>query len=93
MQEYINNNKIIQKEILSLLASDQNGDEIDFDEFVKQVNDQKVLEDEDEFRLLLHLISSISQNHHRSPNFFSIIEKILLLFKNEYTFKEWNFRT
>lgn len=84
IQEYISCKKEIQKEILSLFTLDQNGDNVDLEKFTKKIKDQKILDDEHEFRLLLHLISNISKNHHRSPNFFNIIEKILLLFKAEF---------
>ena len=84
MQEYINCKKEIQNEFLYLFGIDQDNGDVSLDSFIRLVNDQKILEDENEFKSLLHLIYEISLNHHRSPNFFNIIDNILLSFEKEF---------
>ena len=45
--------------------------------------DLKIGDNKHEFRLVLHFISSISENHFREPAFFDKIERSLRYFKDD----------
>lgn len=47
------------------------------------IDDQNILKNREDFKLFLHLLVSISNDHYRYPNFFEKIERILLDFKAE----------
>ena len=44
----------------------------------------KFCSNRNELSLFLHLISKISENHKRNPDFFNKIEKLILLFEEEF---------
>ena len=72
----------IQEIIFSILNENlyQN---LSFQDFIQYLEDQKIRENPHEIKLILHLISRISQNHHRTEQFFYKIEFILKTFKEE----------
>ncbi|KAK8837055.1 hypothetical protein M9Y10_037104 [Tritrichomonas musculus] len=73
---FLSRMKNTQEKILSFLDSDQNREE-DLQVLLRYFQDQKICEDKVEFKALLHLISKISNNYHRSTNFICKIEQIL----------------
>ena len=76
--EYINKLIQIQEPLLNFLEND------DIQNFeTKYLDDLKIKENKHKMRILLYLISKISQNHHRNPNFIDKVEKILLTYKKE----------
>lgn len=77
--EYVNKMKPIQQLILNFLENE----EADFQTSIEYFDDQKIRENKQELQDLLHLISKISNNHHRSPNFFIKIEHILKTFQDK----------
>ncbi len=76
LQEYINEMKKIQEHILQFIENDDIIEE-NFQNLNQQLNDQKILENRSFFKQFLHIVSSISNNHYRSPTFFSKIERVL----------------
>ena len=81
-KEYFDTMKDIQENILNFLEEKDNSEEI-FIILESKFNDKKIKDHLYELLSLLHLISKIGNNHHRFPNFFSKIERILLIFKED----------
>ena len=69
--------KEIQDFMIDYVDGDDQENELDFFDKYKTYIDQQKL------GILLHLLSKISNNHHRSSHFFLRIEEILLYFKTE----------
>ncbi|KAK8842482.1 hypothetical protein M9Y10_026071 [Tritrichomonas musculus] len=84
LQNYLHKIKKIQNSVLQYIDDEQNLEE-NFQNLLQMLNDQKILEDRPTFKLILHLISTISNNHHRSPTFSSKFERILNQIKNDIT--------
>ena len=80
LEKYLDTMRNIQENLLVFLEDDSNTEE-NFQNLLKILDDQRINENRQNFKLLLHLIVKISKNHHRGPNFFSKIEKILRNFK------------
>ena len=62
--------------------------ENDFEESFQNLNkyfeDHKIFQDKDQMKIILHAISSISDNHHRGPDHFCKIERILKILSNSF---------
>lgn len=82
--EYINEMKNVEDCLLQYLEEEE-------DSLMKEnlkillckINDLQILKNKHELNLLLHLISEVSNNHFRFPNFKKKIEKILISIKEE----------
>ena len=81
-QEYLNIMKDIQENILTFLEEEDNSEE-NFIILKSKFEDTRIKDHLYELLSLLHLISKIGNNHHRFPNFFRKIERILLIFKED----------
>ena len=81
IQQYIDRKKVIQSKILEFIDDESNAEE-DYQNFINSINNIEIEKNSDELQSILYLISKISNNHHRSSNFFSKIEKILLFLQN-----------
>ena len=81
-QEYLDTMKDIQENILNFLEEKENSEE-NFIILENKFEGNKIKDHSYELLSLLHLISKIGNNHHRFPNFFSKIERILLIFKED----------
>ena len=82
ISDYIKKNKEIQETLLDFIDKQDNLEE-NFHNFQLSFQENKIADDKHEFKLLLHFIASISDNHYRESNFFDKIEKILLNFQEE----------
>ncbi|KAK8883271.1 hypothetical protein M9Y10_045922 [Tritrichomonas musculus] len=80
--EYLDKNKNIQDALLTFLENEINTEE-DFQKLILIINKQKIINDKHEFTLFLHLLSKISQNHYRNPDFISKIKRILKNFEKD----------
>ena len=78
--EYSEKMWYIQEIILEYLEKSEN-QELIFQNFIKYLEDQKILEDQYDTLEILNMLLKISNNHHRTMNFFSKIERILKLFQ------------
>ena len=82
IEQFLEENKSIQKNIFDYLDYD-----IDIEEKYQNLknlfDDIKIHSDQYKIKLLFKLIVQISNNHHRERNFFSKIDQILLLFKDD----------
>ena len=81
-EEYLGTMKDIQENILTFLEEKDNSEE-NFIILESKFIDSKIKDHLYELLSLLHLISKIGNNHHRFPNFFRKIERILLIFKED----------
>ena len=79
--EIVNQMKIIQSTLLEFLE-DNSDTEDKYQNFIDLATNPQIIEDQYEFKLLLHLISKIESNHQRVHNFISKIEQILKHFKD-----------
>ena len=82
LKDYFAKMKNYEELILQFL--DNNDDvENSFKSLINIFKTQKVSENKNELKLLLHLICEISDNYHRSLNFFNKIDQILKFFEND----------
>ena len=82
MEETVEKMKIIQKLLLDFLEDESNSEE-NYEILIKNIADQKIIDDKYEFKSLLYLINNIGKNHQRVCNFICKIEQILSNFKIE----------
>ena len=78
--------KTIQETFLDYLDDDENN-EANFGKLNQLLEDAKIQDNKQDFRLFLHFILKVANNHHRCPNFYSKIDRILQDFSddlNEY---------
>lgn len=75
-QEYLGIKQEMYEHFMSLIE-DENDIEEDFEEIIKIIQKAKCQENSTEFKGLLHLISELDKNHHRSSTLFTKIEGIL----------------
>ena len=80
IQEYLTDMKNIQKNILYFLETETE-QELNFQNLIDFFDERVIIEHKHELKSTLYLISKISQNHHRGPDFFSKIERIIKHFK------------
>lgn len=74
--------KDIQENLLSFLDSEGHPEE-DFQQFSDNLNNQQILGNGQYLNEFLQLLSKVSNNHHRTKNFFTKIERILDLLNND----------
>ena len=82
INEYLKKMKHIQKHILDFLENEKSSTE-DYQSLINFFQKQKVKEDKSQLKSTLYILLKISNNHHRTPNFFPKIEQILQFFKAE----------
>lgn len=82
IENYIEKMKDFQEIILEYIDNEDE-DVSNFPNIIDFFSDQKTEIKRDELRSILDLISNISKNHHRIPNFFSKIGHILLQIKEK----------
>ena len=83
ISEYITNKKEIQNKLITFL-DDNDSDYADkLKELIQYLGDNKIQEDENEFRAFLYLLLFIHCNHHRNPNFLKKIDSIIINYQNE----------
>lgn len=70
--------KNIQEECLDFLNNEENPDE-NLTNLYQLFEDSKIRDFQHEFRLFLHIIVNISNNHHRGPNFFSVMRELIII--------------
>lgn len=78
IQEYIEKKKVIQSLLLNYIENDNK--EETFQNLIKSIEDQKILNNHHEFKLLLCLILKVANNQYRTSDFFFKIEKIFNVF-------------
>ena len=79
-ETFVEKMKSIQNSLLEFLEEESDGDD-KYENFINLVSTQQIINDEHEFNALLRLINSIVNNHYRSRNFISKVERVLRQFK------------
>lgn len=79
--ESVERMKTIQDYILNFIEHGYDIEE-NYEKINKFINESKILSNEHEFKMLVHLIASIIANHNRLPSFFEKFEQILNLIKD-----------
>ena len=67
--------KDIYSALIDFIEADD-GHEAEFKTLIDVLKKQEILENKDEVQLMFQLISQISDNHHRTPDFFDKLDKI-----------------
>ena len=79
-QSFLQKMKEIQEDIIKFIDEESYIEE-NFPRLIYKFDESKICDNKHEIQAVLHLISKIANNHHRSPNFFHKIEQILMHFK------------
>ena len=90
IQEYIERMKTIQNKILNFLDNTQDIEE-HYQNLNKLFEDSKIRNNKHLLKTVLYIIANISNNHHRYPEFFEKLEKILQIFEKEIKDKYSNY--
>lgn len=80
--DHLKKMKIIQENLLEYIDCEDNLNE-NLEIFKQFLHDQKIKDDCYELKEFFHLIVKIANNHHRTANFYTKIDSILLYLKNE----------
>ena len=76
IKEYSDKNKIVEKSLLAFLEDESSTDEY-YQDLTNIIDKNKISTDKYELILFLHLISKISEYHHRDTSFINKLERIL----------------
>ncbi|KAK8865391.1 hypothetical protein M9Y10_010936 [Tritrichomonas musculus] len=79
--DYLEKKRTIQRKLIDYLDNSENAEE-NFQDLLDSFQNPKFHEDRKEIEEFLHLISIISEYHHRTPNFFEKIERVLSFFQS-----------
>ena len=82
IQEYFDKMKEVQKDLLDYIENKDNSDE-DYQNLINYFKENRIKENKHELKATLRLISQIANDHHRTHNFFTKIEQVLLIFKKD----------
>ena len=77
-QEYSNKMKDIQSKFLEFLDNEDNIEE-NYENLINLIKDQE--RNQHEIKIIVNIIATVTNHHHRSPNFFDKIERLLLFLK------------
>ena len=80
VQEFVDKMKSIQNSLLEYLE-DESDDNDKYENFIKLVTSQEIINDKYEFKAFLQLISRIGNDHQRIPNFIYKLKLLLIHFK------------
>lgn len=81
-QQYLDEMQKIQYSLLEFLENESNSEE-QFQNLKEIFNEYKITDDHYKLKSLLYLVTKIANNHHRGQDFFSKIDQVLNLFKND----------
>ena len=84
IEEYLDQIENIQTAFLEFIDDDDDVEE-KFLNLYLILNNKKIRDNKHGLKLFLHHIASVCTNHHRGPNFFSKVERVILIFKDEIT--------
>ena len=80
-QTYSNQMKEVQNSLLNYIENKE-GIEENYENLIDIIIEHQILQDKYEMKTFLYLLSQISKNHHRGPNFSDKIKQILSFFSN-----------
>ena len=81
-QEYLEKMKIINSTLLTYIENEENSDE-NFQNLITILQNSNLRINPHEIKSLLYLLSNISDNHHRTPSFFTKIGQVFQIYKEE----------
>lgn len=81
-QEYLEKMKIIHNSLLMYIEKMEGCDQ-NFQDLSAVIVDSNIKNNSHEIKSVLYLLSKISNNHHRSPQFFDKIGQIFQIFKDD----------
>lgn len=64
-------------------VNDEDGIQNNFESLTKFIEENKISESKEELGVFLRLMSVFTSHHHRNPDFFNKIEKIIVFFKEK----------
>ena len=82
IREFTDIMKSLQNHLLEFIERENNSEE-NYQNFDDIFNEQKISNDQCNFKSFIHILLQIANNHYRTPNFFSKIDKIILTLKDE----------
>ena len=82
IKEYFKKMEEIQIKLIEFIDGGSNN-ENEFKDLISLFDEQKIKENKHNLKTLFHLLVKITDNHHRSANFFDKIEQILSFFQDE----------
>lgn len=82
VEKFLVEYKSIHENLLNFLESEENIEE-NFNNLNKIIKDTKIRDCQHKLRLFLRMLFEITNNHQRGPNFFSKIERVLLIIKED----------
>lgn len=83
-QVYLETATKLYDKILNFIANERSSQE-DYQDLISYIEENEIQKSKTEFSLFLTLISYLSQDHHRNPNFFKHIEQLILYSKQTFT--------
>lgn len=83
IREYIDKMEKMHKVLLYYIEDEDNKKD-SFDKLKHQLYDQKVRENKFKLKTFLYLISKIANEHYRSIDFFTKIENVMKIFKDDF---------
>ena len=81
-EEYLKKFKKVQKKIINFLEEEEEVD-VHFENLKRKLIDIKIQNNFFDNKMILRLISALSNNYKRRSDFFNKIEKIIMIFKDE----------
>ena len=84
--EYIQEKKKFQADIIEYIDSEENAEE-HYQNLTQYFQDQNIKDSKPELEVLFNIITRIANFHYRSSDFFSKIEKLILIFKDDLSQK------
>ncbi len=86
LKDYIEEKKELYELVIQYIDDESDDKNVVFENLIQLIEEINFDVNHSEFRLLLHLIVQISNNHYRGTNFFAKIEAILSKLKIKQTF-------
>lgn len=83
LQKTLDELKSYQDNILNYIKNENDDSDKDLLKLRKLYNEQNLCRNKYDLELILRLLINISNNHHRTANFFGKIEQILQIFKDD----------
>ncbi|KAK8888368.1 hypothetical protein M9Y10_039437 [Tritrichomonas musculus] len=82
IEKFLEEYKNIHANFLDFICCGENIEE-SFSNLKQKIEDTKIRACPHKLRLFIHMILEINNNHHRGPNFFSKIDRILQIIKDD----------
>ena len=83
VQQFLEEMKKLQENLLIYLEDESTNIDETLQSLSKIIDEIKIHEDQHKLMSFLHLLVKIANNHHRNPNFFEKIDKVLAIFQDD----------